>query len=69
MSEQCGLCKGDGWTVGVEHEPGCGWRDPETGYVYECSGVQVQEKCPRCDGTGREPEALAPPAKGDSDGK
>jgi DnaJ-class molecular chaperone len=54
MSETCGACRGDGWTVEVEHEAWCGSVDDE-GFTRECSGVQVQVKCPTCDGIGHVP--------------
>lgn len=45
---ECPACGGDGWVVDLDHAPRCNGMCAE----YGCP-VQVQAKCPNCDGSGR----------------
>jgi hypothetical protein len=57
VSERCGKCQGDGWTLESDHAPKC------DGYTCapDCP-IPVQILCERCNGMGRVP-AEAPDAE------
>lgn len=49
--ERCPVCKGDGWTVGMDHAP-MSTHDGRDGSCTICP-VPVQEPCTACNATGK----------------